>query len=198
MAGVGQQIGGGAPQRTPNAPIGGGQQNPYQQASGAYNQALGGVNQAMQVAQQMPQNVASYTAAQAEPARMLADTNLNPYMNQFTGGVIDQATADMNRARLIQQNQTDSAAMQAGAFGGSRHGIANAETNRGYFDRLGAMTSGLRSDAFNNAQGAAFQDIGNEMNVNQFNVGETNAARLQNAAAQNQANQSQFSNLMGA
>lgn len=133
-----------------------------------------------------------YTAAQMDAvrdvaARQLADTDLTPYMNPYTDAVIDQTAQDMERARLIQQNAANDAMMRAGAFGGSRHGVANAETNRAFYDRLGATTGSLRNLGFQNAQGAALQDIANTMradlanqgmdfNVGSFNTGQTNEA----------------------
>lgn len=134
-----------------------------------------------------------YNAAQMGPvanvaAGQLAGTDMDPYMNPYLDNVVDQTQADMERARLIQQNATNDQMQAAGAFGGSRHGVANAETNRGFYDRLGATTGQLRNLGFQNAQQAAFQDIANTMqadlanqnmdfNVGSFNTGQTNEAR---------------------
>ncbi|MDD9727230.1 hypothetical protein PVV74_17350 [Roseovarius sp. SK2] len=213
------------------APMGGGQpqqQNPYQQASGAYNNALNTVNTAMTTMQNTPVAEAKgygYDAQAMDRARdvvagQLSNTSLDPYMNQFTGQVTDQVTADMERARLMQQNQANDAMQAAGAFGGARHGIANAETNRNYYDRLGATLGDLRYQGYQNAQNMALQDIGNTMQAdmsnqgadlttNQYNAQAENAARAQgaqartqaslaNALAQNQANQNRFTNTMSA
>lgn len=144
-----------------------------------------------------------YTAANMDPvahiqAGQFAGTDINPYMNPFLGQVVDQTSADMERARLIQQNQADDAAQRAGSFGGSRHGIANAETNRNFYDRLGATMGALRSQGYENAQRAAFQDIGNRMqadlanqgmdfNVGRANMDATNTARMTGANNRTQA-----------
>lgn len=132
-------------------------------------------------------------------AGQLATTNLDPYMNPYLNNVVDQTQADMERARLIEQNATNDAMTAAGAFGGSRHGIANAETNRGFYDRLGATTGQLRNLGFQNAQQAAFQDIGNTMQADlanqqtQYNTGASNAGQTNQARATGANNQTQAS-----
>ena len=134
-----------------------------------------------------------YTADQANAARdvtagQFAGMDIAPYMNPYQQNVVNNTTAEMERARLIAQNQADDAMTAAGAFGGSRHGIANAETNRGFYDMLGQTVGNLNNQGYQNAQAAAFQDIGNRMNAdamnqqsdlstNQFNAGQVNQAR---------------------
>ena len=55
---------------------------------------------------------------------------MSQYMNPYEDQVVGQTMSDLERARQIQQNQADYAMGRAGAFGGSRHGIAQAEDNR--------------------------------------------------------------------
>lgn len=157
-----------------------------------------------------------YTADQAAGARdvtagQFSGMDISPYMNPYQQGVVDNTTAEMERARLVQQNQTNDAMSAAGAFGGSRHGIANAETNRGYFDMLGQTVGNLNNQGYLNAQQAAFQDIGNRMNAdamnqqsdlstNQFNAGQTNQARqtgANNATSASIANSNAQTQLAG-
>lgn len=162
-----------------------------------------------------------YTAAQMNPvsnvtAGQFAGTDMSQYMNPYLNTVVDQTAADMERARLIQQNQANDAMTAAGAFGGSRHGIANAETNRAFFDRLGATTGQLRNLGFESARDSAFRDIGNTMQADlanqgmEYNVGAgnrdaTNQARMTgannatSASISNANNQSQLAGMrMGA
>jgi hypothetical protein len=61
-------------------------------------------------------------------------------------------------------------AQAAQAFGGSRHGIAQAEIGRGVADMLGQQSAALRAQGFQNAQQAAQSDIANRMAADQFNV----------------------------
>jgi hypothetical protein len=66
--------------------------------------------------------------------------------------------SDINRQRDLAVGQTGDAAMRAGAFGGSRHGVAQAETERAYGDIAARTAAGLRGDAFNQAANLFGQD----------------------------------------
>lgn len=163
-----------------------------------------------------PATGGGYTAAQMGPidhitARQFAGMDMDPYMNPYLDNVVNQTQSDMERSRLVQQNQADDAMMKAGAFGGSRHGIANAETNRNYYDRLGATLGGLRHQGYESAKDSAFRDIDNTMradlanqqmdfNVGSFNTGQTNDARrtgANNAMQASIANAQMQNNLTG-
>jgi hypothetical protein len=96
-------------------------------------------------------------------AGQLAGTDLSAYTNPYESQVVQQSMSDMERARKIQQMQQGAKMSAAGAFGGSRHGIAEAETNRAFFDRAGAMAGQLRQQGFQNAQQMAQQDIASRM-----------------------------------
>jgi len=69
----------------------------------------------------------------------------------------------------MQQMQQNAKMGAAGAFGGSRHGIAQAESNRAFYDRAGAMASGLRQQGFQNAQQMAQQDLQRTMQADLAN-----------------------------
>lgn len=133
-----------------------------------------------------------YDAAQMGPvgnvqAGQFAGMDMSQYMNPYLNTVVDQTAADMERARLIQQNQMNDQMQAAGAFGGSRHGIANAETNRAFYDRLGATTGQLRNLGFENARDSAFRDIGNTMQADLANQGMEYNVGAGNRDATNQA-----------
>ena len=120
-------------------------------------------------------------------AGQVSETDLNPYMNPFTSGVIDTTMSELNRQRQIAMNQTNSAA--SGAFGGSRQGVMQAETNRGFGDIAARTAAGLNSDNFMQAQGAAFQDIANTLSADQGNQSaklQSSLANAQNSLAANQ------------
>ena len=145
---------------------------------------------------------------------LLASTNMQPYMNRFDTQVMNRAMRDMNRSRNMAMNDIGAAATAAGAFGGSRHGVAEAETNRGYFDRAANMAAGLRRDSFNNAQNAAMFDIGTDMQANaaqqaaaaqlagiagqQFNTGQAINQSMLQAGNQQQALQQDLINAIRA
>lgn len=119
-----------------------------------------------------PQNI---TAGQ------LSNTDLAPYMNPFQSAVIDQSMSDLERSRLVSRGSDAAAASAAGAFGGSRHGVLDAETNRAYDDNTARTVAGLNAANFGQAREGAQFDIGNRMQEQQLNV--------QNRFQTDQANQ---------
>ena len=121
-----------------------------------------GVAQGMQQAGQTSAQGTNFQAPQ------LSNTNLQPYQNLFESQVVDQSLQDLERSRLMQQNQMGASATRAGAFGGSRHGIAEAETNRGYADQAARTASQLRAGGFENAQNMAQADLNRQMQAQQY------------------------------
>lgn len=91
--------------------------------------------------------------------------NLSPFQNPYQQQVVDQTMQDMDRARQMAIGRGEDAAIGAGAYGGSRHGIADAETNRAFADRAGAMAGQLNQQGFNTALQAAQQQQGMEMSA---------------------------------
>jgi hypothetical protein len=79
---------------------------------------------------------------------------MNPYLDQVLGASMN----DINRQRDLAIGQTGDAAQRAGAFGGSRHGVAQAETERAYGDIAARTSAQLRGDAFNQAANLFGQD----------------------------------------
>lgn len=183
--------------------------NVNQAAAGGLQQAMQGTQQAMNFAP-MAIRPTGYGAAntgqspavtaQNVQAGQLANTNLSAYTNPFESQVVDQALGDIERSRLMAQNQLGAQATSANAFGGSRQGIAEAETNRAFADQAARTASGLRQAGYNQAQQMAMQDIGTAQQAALANqqanlaAGTTTAgfgqqANLANQAALNQANQ---------
>lgn len=129
-------------------------QNVFQGSS----QALTGATQAAQ------------GAAQFQP-QSLGGMDLSQFQNPFQQQVLDPALADIERQRQMGVNDVGLAATRAGAFGGSRQGVAEAETNRAALDAVARTSGGLRSQGFQQAQGAAQQDIANQLAGQQLNLG---------------------------
>jgi hypothetical protein len=138
--------------------------------------------------------------AQNVQAGQLANTDLGAYTNPFESQVVDQALGDIERSRLMAQNQLGAQATSANAFGGSRQGIAEAETNRAFADQAARTASGLRQAGYTQAQQMAMQDIGTAQQAALANqnanlaAGTTTAgfgqqSNLANQAALNQAGQ---------
>lgn len=105
--------------------------NVYQQSAGAYNAALGGTGAAM------------------------AGPNMGQFMNPYTQAVTNRSLADLERQRQMQMNTLGAQATAAGAFGGSRHGVAEALTNEAFARQGGDMLANLNMQNFNTALGAA-------------------------------------------
>jgi len=96
-------------------------------------------------------------------AGTIAGTNLQRYQNPYTQQVIDASAQDVLRNAQMGLNALGTQATQAGAFGGSRHGIAMGELGRGVAEQLAQQSAGLRQAGFTQAQQMAQQDIQNRM-----------------------------------
>lgn len=93
----------------------------------------------------------------------LGGRDFSRYQNPYQQQVVDTTLGDIERSRQMGINDVGAAATGAGAFGGSRHGIAEAETNRAAMDAVARASGQLRSQGFTQAQGAAQQDIQNSL-----------------------------------
>lgn len=129
------------------------------------------------------------TQVNAQPynAAQIAGTDLSPYMNPFQSQVIDASIAQNQHARDIQGVQDNAAATAAHAFGGSRQGVLQANTNAAYDRNNQQNIAGLNSANFLQAQNAAGVDVGARNASSQFNSGQNlNAQQLSisNALAQ--------------
>ena len=115
-----------------------------------YQQANTGINKAGQ---------AAMTGTQFSPMAITAPTaaTMSQYSNPYETGVVNQNLADIERSRLLAQNNMGAQATAANAFGGARHGIAESETNRGFADRAAAMSGQLRQQGYSNSQQMARQ-----------------------------------------
>lgn len=144
-------------------------------ASALQNQAFAGAaglssfNQALSQAMNGTRGLMNYTP-DSVTAGQLSETDLNPYMNPYTQNVIDAVVADLERARQGIISNTQGVATRSGAYGGSRHGIADSETNTGFLRDVGSLVANLQNQNFNQAVGQAQFDIANRLGADQFNV----------------------------
>lgn len=126
---------------------------PQQQAAFAqFGRAAEAAQPAIGQAQELARAVGGYqpqTVAQAMQA----------YTNPYEETVVNQALSDIERARQIAQTQQAAAATRAGAFGGSRQGVAEAETNRAALEQAARTAAQLRSAGFETAAGLGARDI---------------------------------------
>ena len=95
--------------------------------------------------------------------------NIQQYMNPYTQAVTQQSLADLERSRLLQQQQTAAQATAARAFGGSRQGVAEAETNRAFGENAARLVAQQNAQAYEAAQRASEADLARSMQAQQLN-----------------------------
>lgn len=93
------------------------------------------------------------------------------YMNPYTQQVSQNALADLETSRQNAIRQTAQQAQQARAFGGSRQGVAEAQTNLGYGTQAGRLSTQLNENAFNQAMAAQQQDLARQQQAALANQG---------------------------
>jgi hypothetical protein len=120
----------------------------------AVGTGAGAVNQAVGTAGQ----VAGFTPGQVQGQSFL-NANIGAYMNPYLQQVAGNVMSDLDRQRLMQQNQNAANAFQAKAFGGSRQGVVEAETNRAAQENAARTLTDLYSGGFNAAAQLAGQDL---------------------------------------
>ena len=88
-------------------------------------------------------------------------------MDPYQQNVTQNALAEMQRQAAMQQNQLSAQAVGAGAFGGSRQGIAQAELGRNLADMQSRRIFEDASRNFSQAQNAAQTTFQNQQNRQQ-------------------------------
>jgi hypothetical protein len=95
--------------------------------------------------------------------------NIQAYMNPYTQAVTQQSLSDLERSRQLQQQQTSAQATAAKAFGGSRQGVAEAETNRAFGENAARLVAQQNAAAYQAAQQASEADLARSMQAQQLN-----------------------------
>ena len=140
--------------------------NPMQQ------QAFGMVQNMANQGQPWQTNEGSNLALQGGIAGLNTGQWTNPgvassYMSPYMTGVVDVQNQELARQAEMQRNQNQARAVQAGAYGGSRHGLVDSEmyrnTNKQMSDNLqtglqGAYTAGMSQ--YNADRSAMLQGAG--------------------------------------
>jgi hypothetical protein len=98
------------------------------------------------------------------------------------------AEADLERQRQIQMQQAASRAAAQSAFGGSRHGVVEAETNRAALDAQARLSADMAARKLDFANAILQSDIGRNMTAQQLNQAADLAAELERARLGTQAN----------
>jgi hypothetical protein len=129
-----------------------------------------------QIAPQARANIRDIEAAS------FLNQNIQQYMNPYTQAVTEQSLKDLERSRQLQQQQTAGQATQARAFGGSRQGVVEAETNRAYGENAARLVAQQNAAAYQAAQQASEADLARTMAAQQLNQAQ-DAATTQQALA---------------
>lgn len=141
-------------------------------------------------------NPATFQAAQAQAAMMdgaqgydpaSGASNMAAYQNPYTEQVVDAGLNDLNRSYQMALSGIGANATSSGAYGGGRHGVAQAEAAKNFMDSAGSLSANLRHTGFNTAAGLGQQDAGSQNAARQFTAGSQNAAQSQNAQLGTQA-----------
>ena len=113
----------------------------------------------------------SLNALASMSAPSILDRDIGAYQNPYTQQVVDTTLADLDRSRQMAVSRDQDRAIGAGAFGGSRSGVLEAETNRAFADQAARTAAGLRQGGFDRATSLAGQDINREIGNRGFQAG---------------------------
>jgi len=83
------------------------------------------------------------------------------YMSPYQQSVIDQATQALQRQEQIAANQRAAQATQAGAYGGARFGVQEAEAQSGLGRNIADITAQLQAQNYSQAVQRQQQQLGN-------------------------------------
>ena len=178
-----------APQMPTVSPVA---NNPYQQAADAQKAAIQGTQASMGY-QPMMVRPTGYQAqgygATMQGGPNSAASQMSNYTNPYENQVVQATLRDIESGRQNAMNTVGAQATNANAFGGSRHGLVEAETNKAYTQQALDAAAKMRSQGFNTALGAAQFDVGQQQAVNAANQMAANQAAQFGAGAANVANQ---------
>ncbi len=122
------------------------------------------------------------------------NANLQGYMNPFTQNIEDRAIEAANRSLRMSTNRIGDQARAAGAFGGSRQGIAEGVAASEAATGIGDLSARLRADAFNQAASQFGADQARAAQAAQLRMGAAN--QLGSLAQQQQAARIQDASLL--
>ena len=92
---------------------------------------------------------------------LLEPTGYQQYMSPYQQSVIDQATQALQRQAQVAANQRAAQATQAGAYGGARFGVQEAEAQSGLGRNIADITSQLQAQNYSQAVQRQQQQLGN-------------------------------------
>lgn len=113
-------------------------------------------------------------------AAQTSQADIDRFFNPYTDQVVDTSLADIDRARQMQANQAAAQAQAAGAFGGSRGALMEAEIGRNALDQAARTAGDLRRQGFTQAAQLAQQDVGRRQQSGILNAQQALQAALAN------------------
>ncbi len=126
---------------------------------------------------------ANATASDASAQSLLTGMSnyQNPFNNEVTSRALQDFDMDAERTRARQMAE----GARAGAFGGSRFGIAQAQTEGELARARGSLDAGLRAQGFDTAAALSGQDAGRRQDTSLFNAQNQTGISALNAGAAN-------------
>jgi hypothetical protein len=97
--------------------------------------------------------------------------NVQDFMSPYQSQVIDATLAEFDKNKAIQEKSIADQSLASGAFGGGREGVQRAEFQTGAARERALLQAGLLQQGFQQAQGAAQQDIANKFGLAQATQG---------------------------
>jgi hypothetical protein len=101
-------------------------------------------------------------------AASLLGQDIGAYQSPYQQQVIDLAMQDIQRQADIARGGAQERAIRAGAFGGSRSALLEAESQRPYAEQMARTAAGLRQSGFEQAQRAAEADVARQQQMAMF------------------------------
>ena len=128
-----------------------------------------GITQAQAIANQMQQAAVAGQQA-AQPFLQAAQQFTGPqafeqFMSPYQQQVIDTTREELQRELDRQQTQLGAAAVQSGAFGGGRFGVAQGELAAQGAQGIAQTIAGLQQQGFQQAQQAAAQALAQQLGL---------------------------------
>jgi hypothetical protein len=117
----------------------------------------------------------------------LLSQDIGAYQSPYQQQVIDLAMQDIQRQADIARGGAQERAIRAGAFGGSRSAILEAESQRPYAEAMQRTAVEGRQRGFEQAQAAAQADLARQQQLGVFGAGQEQQRALQQAQLGQQA-----------
>ena len=117
----------------------------------------------------------------------LLSQDIGAYQSPYQQQVIDLAMQDIQRQADIARGGAQERAIRAGAFGGSRSALLEAESQRPYAEAMQRTAIEGRQRGFEQAQAAAERDIARQQELGIFGAGQEQQRALQQAQLGQQA-----------